>query len=203
MIYLIRHGQTEFNREGRFQGQLDSPLTDLGQDQARRVGQALRPLVGPDWRLMTSPLGRARRTAEIIGEVAGLGVPEVDPRLAEISLGSWDGLTPEEIASASPDVRIETSRALWFASPDGEGYEPLKARVGAWLAETKASGRPTVAVSHGVTGWMIRGLWLGLDRDRALRLPSPPQDAIFRLSDGLCERIDVEPAGLALGEPER
>ena len=74
MIYLVRHGQTEFNSERRIQGRFDSPLTDLGVRQARAVGGLLRDLVRePEgWRLVASPLGRAHATAEIVAQRLGL-----------------------------------------------------------------------------------------------------------------------------------
>jgi probable phosphoglycerate mutase len=204
MIYLVRHGQTEFNRAGRYQGQCDSPLTALGRDQAGRVGALLARLI-PDpagWRLTSSPLGRAVDTARIIQAATGLPAPTPDPRLAEIGMGSWDGLTEEEIALASPHVRIPSRYDLFFASPDGETYEVIAARLGHWLEETLADGRPHVAVSHGVASRVLRGLYLGLDREAQSRLPVP-QDAIFRLDGGAIERIDAAPAALALDEPER
>ena len=101
MIYLVLHGETEWNRQRRFQGRLDSPLTPYGLEQARRVGSTLGRLIKDPamCRLMSSPLGRARQTAEII--CAALGVSSVqlalDPRLMEIDLGSWAGLTRAEV----------------------------------------------------------------------------------------------------------
>ena len=204
MIYLIRHGQTEFNREGRFQGQCDSPLTGLGRDQAARVGARLAALIGDPagWRLSSSPLGRAADTARIIQAAAGLPTPALDPRLAEIGMGSWDGLTEEEIATASPHVRIPSRYDLFFASPDGEGYDAIAARLQGWLDEALADGRPHIAVSHGVAGRVLRGLYLGLDRTEQARLPVP-QDAVFKLADGAIERIDADPAALVTDEPVR
>ena len=140
MIYLIRHGQTEFNREGRFQGQCDSPLTGLGRDQAARVGARLAGLIDDPagWRRSSSPLGRAADTARIVQAAAGLAELKLEPRLAEISMGSWDGLTEEEIAMVSPDVRVATRYDLFFASPDGEGYDAIAARLQDWLDEALA-----------------------------------------------------------------
>jgi broad specificity phosphatase PhoE len=204
MIYLIRHGQTEFNREGRFQGQCDSPLTDLGRDQAARVGARLAGLIGDPagWRLSTSPLGRAADTARIIQTAAGLPQLALDPRLAEISMGSWDGLTEEEIAMVSPEVRVASRYDLFFASPDGEGYDAIAARLQDWLDQALADGRTHVAVSHGVAGRVLRGLYLGLGRAEQASLPVP-QDAIFRLAGGAIERIDADPAALVTDEPGR
>jgi probable phosphoglycerate mutase len=196
MIYLVRHGQTEFNAEGRFQGQLDSPLTPLGVEQARRCGATLKALIvqASSWTLVSSPLGRTVRTAEIIAEALGLP-PDFarDPRLSEIGMGSWDGLTVEEIEMAYPGALAGSNR--WdgfFRSPDGEIYAGFAARLGAWLSEAVADERPRVAVSHGVAGRVLRGLYAKMDADVALKLDAP-QDAIFRLSEGRIERIDCAP----------
>ena len=207
MIYLIRHGQTEFNREGRFQGRCDSPLTALGRDQAARVGALLASLIAEpaDWRFVTSPLGRAAGTARIIqAATSGLGAPVLDDRLREIGMGSWEGLTDEEIASVSPDVAKGVSNRydLFFSSPDGETYEVIAARLRAWLDEAAADTHSYVAVSHGVAGRVLRGVYLGLDRAAQARL-AVPQDAIFRLDGGQVERLDCAPPALATGEPGR
>jgi broad specificity phosphatase PhoE len=192
-IYLVRHGQTAFNAVGRYQGRLDSPLTALGRSQAARIGTVLATLVPPGTRLVSSPLGRTMATAEIIAERAGLPPAITDDRLLEISLGSWDGMTDEDIEFTHPGARQGTDRWNWhFASPDGERYEQLAARAGAWLAEAVASTGPIVAVSHGVTGRIIRGLHAGLPREEALRL-DVPQDAVFRLDQHGVERIDCVP----------
>ncbi|ATQ41419.1 histidine phosphatase family protein [Caulobacter mirabilis] len=192
-LYLVRHGQTEFNRAGRYQGRLDSPLTALGVEQGRRIGQRLAQLLPDGADLVASPLGRAAHTARLVAEAAGLSEPRLDDRLMEVSLGRWDGMTDEDIEAVYPGARNGTDRWNWyFASPDGERYEQLAARAGAWLAEAAASPRPLVAVSHGVTGRVIRGLYAGLSRIETLKLPVP-QDAVFRLTGGEVEQIDCAP----------
>ncbi|MDP1738649.1 MAG: histidine phosphatase family protein [Caulobacter sp.] len=192
-LYLVRHGQTEFNLARRYQGALDSPLTSLGVAQAGQMGALLATLVDADTSMISSPLGRARHTAEIIAGAARLSPPTLDPRLAEVSLGAWDGLTDEDIDFAFPGARDGTSRWDWyFASPDGERYEAMAARLGEWLGEATASEQSLVAVSHGVAGRVIRGIYAGMDRDEALKL-DVPQDAVFRLAEGMIERIDCLP----------
>ena len=196
MIYLVRHGRTTFNAEGRFQGGLDSPLTPLGLDQAARVGRLLKRLIGsPEgWVIQASPLGRAQQTANIICDA--LGAPArlgLDPRLAEVRLGEWDGLTDEEIELASPGRRAGTNRYdFFFSAPGGEGYDAFAGRLGDWLAEAASDPRPRIAVSHGVAGRVLRGLYLGMDKADALRLDTP-QDAVFRLAQGEVTRIDADP----------
>ena len=201
MIYLIRHGRTEFNAEGRFQGHCDSPLTPLGLAQAAANGELIKSLIGDPsgWRLESSPLGRAMHTARIIADAAGLAPPVPDDRLREVGLGSWDGLTEEDISIAWPDAAKGATRYdIFFRSPDGEGLEALSARLKSWLDEALRDGRPRIAVSHGVAGRVLRGLYAGMDQQSMLKLPAP-QDVVFRLADG---RID-EIAALAISEPGR
>ena len=192
MIYLLRHGQTEFNREGRLQGRLDSPLTELGLEQARRMGATVREVVDEParWTLVSSPLGRARRTAEIVRDVCGLPGPIVfDERLSEIHVGDWEALNREEIEAVAPGV-IGTPGWL-LTAPGGETYAVAAARLGAWLAEVnEADGRRRLVVCHGVAGRILRGLYAGVSPDEVWSAPSPPQDAVFRLHQGVALRID-------------
>jgi probable phosphoglycerate mutase len=194
MIYLVRHGETEFNRERRLQGHVDSALTARGLAQARAVGELLKSLVGetPGWRIVTSPLGRARRTAEIVA--AQLGVDPaaiaVDPRLIELSWGEWDGRLRDGLAAAYPDTFGRTNWA--FHAPTGESYEEMCARLTSWLAELPPEPeRRVIAVSHGVTGRILRGLYAGLAPDEVVT-QDVPQDAVFRLQGGEIVRIDCE-----------
>jgi probable phosphoglycerate mutase len=199
MIYLVRHGQTQFNRDGRLQGQVDSPLTPLGVDQARRAGALLKTLIDDidNWSIVASSLGRATHTARIIAGVLGVSDVALDDRLREVTMGSWDGLTVEDIAMVSPEAGKGASRyTLFFDSRDGETYAAVAARTRSWLDEALGDARPRIVVSHGVAGRVLRGLYANLDWADAVKLPAP-QDAIFRLSDGAIERIDCAPAALA------
>lgn len=192
MIYLARHGQTEFNVARRYQGQGDSPLTARGELQARRMGERLASII-PDlsgWRLAASPLGRTRRTAEIIAEaLSGRLAIETDARLAEVSMGAWDGMTFEEVEARRPRHIEHCERH--FHGPGGETFEALAGRLGDWLAEAGAEGR-VIAVSHGMSGRVLRGLYGGLPRARMLRLDAP-QDALHLLDGGRVRRIPCEP----------
>jgi probable phosphoglycerate mutase len=195
VIYLVRHGRTTYNNEGRFQGGLDSPLTALGLEQAAANGRLLKRLIGSaeGWRIQASPLGRTVRTAELLCAELGENVAfETDPRLAEVRLGGWEGLTDEEIEAASPGLRAGTTRYdFFFHAPGGETYQVFAARLGDWLAEAEADGVPRVAISHGVAGRVLRGLYLGLKPAEALRLETP-QDAVFRLDGGAVTRIEAD-----------
>lgn len=192
MIYLARHGETVWNRDQRFQGQLDSPLTPRGLDQARRMGatlaQRIRERAG--WTIIASPLGRAQHTARIVAGILDIAEPRIesDGRLAEVDFGSWAGLSHEEIEACSPGALDGSTRHDWyFRAPDGETYAAVRGRIAAWLAETAAREK-LIVVAHGVTNRILRGIYLGLSKEAGLELEAP-QDAIFHLGGGAVERI--------------
>jgi probable phosphoglycerate mutase len=192
VIYLVRHGQTEFNRARRLQGHVDSPLTDLGVRQAQAVARLLKDLTRGEtgWRVISSPLGRARRTAESVGEALGAKVEE-DARLIEVSWGDWDGRLRSELEAAHPEA---FGRSGWaFDAPTGESYEAVCARMADWLESLPPEPeRRIVAVSHGVAGRVLRGVYAQMTRDRTVE-QDVPQDAVYRLSGGAIARIDCEP----------
>jgi len=182
-VYLLRHGETEWNLAGRSQGGFDSPLTACGREQARAMGDQLAGLLTNTaaFRLVSSPLGRAVATATIVAERLGLPFTR-DARLCEISLGSWDGLSRAEIAERFPTaIQGATSYDWYFRAPDGERVETAAARLDGWLGSLTG---PTIAVTHGLSSRILRGLYAGLDRETALSLPVP-QDGFFQLAGGI------------------
>lgn len=131
---------------------------------------------------------RAQATASIIAR--GLRVRdgiELDPRLMEVRMGSWDGLTDAEIEDRSPGARKGMAAGEWFFhSPDGETYPDMLRRVNEALRDIKDHGSAvTVIVCDGVTGRIIRGLHAGLQKSTMLDLEAP-QDAVFALGDSGC-----------------
>jgi probable phosphoglycerate mutase len=157
----------------------------------------LKGLIGsPEgWITQASHLGRAVHTGQVIcTEIGAAADFTLDARLAEVRLGEWNGLTDEEIESPSPGLLDGTTRYdFFFRAPGEESYDAFAARLGDWLAEAARDPHPRIAISHGVAGRVLRGLYLGLDKAEALRLETP-QDAVFRLADGRAERILYEPA---------
>jgi len=191
MILLVRHGEIEWNLARRIQGWGDSPLTRRGVTQAEAIGRKLRELSESDGLpIVASPLGRARRTAELIQAArADLAPIRFDERLKEISVGAWDGLDRGEIEALAPGIFDGDGRHEWyFRTPDGETYDKFAGRIAAWLAD--AGDGAMIAVAHGIVTRVLRGLYAGLPREVALSLPVP-QDVIWRLADGRIEEIGV------------
>lgn len=180
-IFLVRHGETEWNRAARLQGQQDSPLTARGRAQARAAGRALARIGAAGLPVWVSPLGRARASAAILGEEVALGPLTLEPRLREVGLGSWEGLTCAAIAAAYPAlVEGWSGHGFGFLCPDGEGYDRAAARVSAWLEERDG---PCVAVAHGMIGRVLRAVCTGLPRAQAMS-EALPQDVIWHFHDG-------------------
>jgi broad specificity phosphatase PhoE len=155
VLYYVRHGETDFNAEGRLQGRRDTELNAHGREQAAESGQLLRDLFARDGRApsdfayVSSPLKRARETMEILRATLGLDphAYAVDERLMEISYGEWEGLTLPEIEARMPGMLARRKREKWdFAPPGGESYRELASRIGAWYAELT---QDTVVAGHG------------------------------------------------------
>jgi broad specificity phosphatase PhoE len=190
-LLLIRHGETQWNAERRYQGQLDSPLTERGIAQAHAIARRLAEIHEFDSApVVASPLGRARQTAKIICANRKSTSFETDDRLGEVTLGSWDGLCRNEIEARSPGIFETHGPYEWyFHSADGERYDAFQARLSAFLEDALA--RPKlIIVAHGVVSRVLRGLYAGMPREVALSLPVP-QDGIFRLSHGQVETLSV------------
>ncbi|MBI4395661.1 MAG: histidine phosphatase family protein [Elusimicrobia bacterium] len=148
-ILLIRHGETTWNKEYRIQGQTDIPLSDFGEDQARRLGARLKNM--SLHAAYSSDSSRARRTAEIALE--GLSIPlTLSFALRERHFGQWQGRRWDEIEKDSPeDVRRFYEDSLGFAVPGGETWIQMQDRVFQILQEMAArhSGRTVAVFTHG------------------------------------------------------
>lgn len=194
IIYLLRHGETVFNTQGRYQGQLDSPLTDVGIEQVQQNAVMLKSLLGnpQDWKIISSSLGRALQSAEIICETIGYDFNDVvkDHRLAEVAVGDWAGLTIKEIEKSWPSLLENTDHYNWyFNAPNGESYDSVVARLTDWLDSVKDE-QNVIVISHGLTGRILRGIYAGLAKDHALKL-DVSQDVFFKLSDKKIQNISL------------
>ena len=149
-LYLVRHAQTDWNVEGRYQGQADPPLNTAGRAQAAKLSQELAGLSFTA--AYSSDLRRARETAEILAAPRSLAV-QVDPRLREIRLGVWEGQLATEIASRYPAEWAERLRdPLNARAPGGEMVAEVARRM-AEAATAIAGAQPegvVLVVSHGV-----------------------------------------------------
>lgn len=184
-IYFIRHGETDWNRDRRYQGQKDVPLNETGRAQARRNGMALRALLPAiaDADYIASPLARTRETMEIVRGELGLapGGYAIDPRLLELSYGTWEGTLQDDVVRHHPDAFAARAQNPFRWRPDaGESYADLFARVAGWAETTR---RDSVVVSHGGVSRCLRAHVLGLDPERIPELESP-QDRVLLLSRG-------------------
>ena len=190
-LFLARHGETEANREKRFSGRRDTPLTERGRAQARAVGEILERALGlrPPLAFVSSPLRRAELTMEIVRET--LGLPRegytTDARIAEIDLGRWDQLTDAEARALDPAQFEARAADKWRVKvPGGENYEDVAARATDWAESLDAD---TFAVSHGALTRILRGLLLGLDWQGMSALDEP-QGVVFRIQGRKVTRLD-------------
>lgn len=148
-VLLIRHGQTDYNREHRLQGVMQNPLNQRGRDQAACVARYLKG-VSID-ALYTSPILRALETAETIGKQIGLA-PRSDERLREIEFGIFEGLTFAEVERRFPVAHRNWSTGyLAYKAPQGESRQDVQRRMrAAWDDLTVSSDHKSIAlVSHG------------------------------------------------------
>ena len=150
-IILLRHGQTHYNATMRMQGQLDTELSELGENQARAVAEAL--LRRRPHRIISSDLQRAQRTAEIIGGRTGVEVT-LDERLRETNLGEWQGMSHQEVDKRWPDARINWRAKPRWAPPGGETRLDVAERTREVVDELverddEWSMHPVVLVAHG------------------------------------------------------
>lgn len=187
-ILLARHGETEWNALGRWQGHTDIPLNEAGRAQARSLAAGVASAGIAT--VVTSDLLRARETGEIVATALGLGAPVVEPALRERRFGVFEGLTRDECVARYPEA-WRAWQARTGAPPGGELQAAAVARVAAALGRIAAGagagaagGGPTLVVSHGG----VMRLWLmdllGVD------VPRIPNAAVYAVDhDGQRFRV--------------
>lgn len=185
-LVFVRHGQTDWNVEGRLQGQRDIPLNDIGRGQARRNGQVIRDVIpeAAGFDFVASPLSRARETMEIVRAQMGLDpkLYEIDARLLEITFGELEGLTYRDIETRDPGwTRLRHANKWDYLPPGGESYHMLSDRIIGWLDTLE---RASVVVAHGGVGRVLRAHLLGLDKQETVS-EDFPQDRFFLWRDGV------------------
>jgi broad specificity phosphatase PhoE len=155
---VLRHATTDWNVEHRLQGLTDTTLNAAGEAEARTWRL---PSPADGWKRLSSPLQRARRTAELLQP----SVPViVDAALREMSFGTWEGHTIAELRESVGAAFIAAeAKGLDFQPPGGESPRAAMARIGRWTASIAAAGQPVVAVSHKATIRVLLALATGWD----------------------------------------
>ncbi|RTM00399.1 histidine phosphatase family protein [Ancylobacter rudongensis] len=187
-IFLVRHGETDWNLAGRLQGTHDIPLNDLGREQAADTARVVERLSGGARHLdfVASPLSRAAQTMAILR--AELGLPpdtfRRDPRLREISFGRWEGSTWPELRRRDPVSLAARDADPWnFAPPGGESYTELSTRVLAAIGELQGD---SVVVTHGGVVRAMLHAFAGMPPAQAVELPVR-QGAVYLIENGAFE----------------
>jgi len=192
-VYYIRHGETDWNVAGRLQGRRDVPLNARGRAQGTQCGGILRDLLAREGRdaaafdYVSSPLGRASATMELVRPALALpaGGYRIEPRLAEIAFGDWEGFTIAQLHNHDPQRIAQREHDKWhFLPPGGESYEMVSARMRDWY---ESLDRDTVATAHGGTA---RGLMavLGIAKPAAAPLIDIDQGVVYVFQDGKLAR---------------
>ena len=181
-LFVVRHGQTDWNAQYRLQGQRDIPLNDTGRSQARANGLRLKREIGAarGFRFLASPLGRTRETMDIIRREMGLpnGGYETDMRILEVSFGRWEGYTFQELKVDNREAVAARRADKWnYVPPGGESYAMLKERVRGWFDYLE---QDHVIVAHGGILRVLRHMVEGVAQDEIART-AIPQDRIYRI----------------------
>jgi len=193
VLFYIRHGETDWNLEGRLQGWHDPALNALGRRQAAVCAEILRDLIKrdgkspADYGYVASPLQRARQTAEIMRGTLGLARDDyrVDPRLREIGFGEWEGLTFRDVRARAPQALAARERDKWtFVPPGGESYAQVALRVREWY---EALPGDTVVVAHGGTARALIGV-LGIAPPARAPSFDIGQGIVYRFTNGSMSR---------------
>jgi len=180
-LYILRHGQTEWNEQDRMQGWLNSPLTPKGEMDAARQGEILRGRDLSGFTFWCSPSGRAVQTAGIACSIAD--AVHTDVRLREIGVGDWAGRLRAELPQGQGD---DPYMAQYEMAPNGEGLAAVEVRARAFLGELSG---PAVLVTHGITSRVIRSIVVG---PKALTGPSihGGQGCVYHLSGGVQKLLE-------------
>ena len=196
-LILARHAETVFNAAARMQGHMaHTPLTRTGIAQAEAMGAALREALGesPDLDLWVSPSGRTQQTAAIIGEHLGLDFFrwQKDDRLLEIDVGDWEGRWYHDIVAELGHPIVDAERGLFSVPPpNGEWFPAIAARLQSWIADLNPN-RPALAISHGITASVLRGLLVGGEDWHGVPVaPRAPQGTVFRIVNGVEEALHI------------
>ena len=197
-LILVRHGESEWNRAGRIQGQVNSPLTDLGINQAKATRDYLSGiLLNQQLEIYTSPLDRALQTAEIIAQ--GIDYPSrkiiIEERLNDFNLGEISGTFGwDKVAEIFPEqAQLRLQDPMRFHPSGGESGAEFEARLRSLLEDLKDDGTLKLMVSHGIVNKFIRGILKNLSGKEMVEL-GESQNTIYRLEEGEETEIKILPS---------
>ena len=196
-LILVRHGESEWNRAGRIQGQVNSPLTDLGINQAKATRDYLSGiLLNQQLEIYTSPLDRALQTAEIIAQ--GIDYPSrkiiIEERLKDFNLGEISGTFGwDKVAEIFPEqAQLRLQDPMRFHPSGGESGAEFEARLRSLLEDLMDDGTLKLMVSHGIVNKFIRGILKNLSGKEMVEL-GESQNTIYRLEQGEETEIKIPP----------
>ena len=196
-LILVRHGESEWNRAGRIQGQVNSPLTDLGINQAKAIGDYLSGiLINQELEIYTSPLDSALQTAEIIAQ--GIDYPSkkiiIEERLNDFNLGEISGTFGwDKVAEIFPEqAQLKLQDPMRFHPSGGESGKEFQARLRSLLEDLMDDGTLKLMVSHGIVNKFIRGILKNLSGKEMVEL-GESQNTIYRLEQGEETEIKIPP----------
>ena len=197
-LILVRHGESEWNRAGRIQGQVNSPLTDLGINQAKAIRDYVSGiLINQQMEIYTSPLDRAIQTAEIIAQ--GIDHPSskiiIEERLNDFSLGEISGTFGwDKVAEIFPEqAQLRLQDPMRFHPSGGESGAEFEARLRSLLEDLMDDGTLKLMVSHGIVNKFIRGILKNLSGKEIIDL-GESQNTIYRLEQGEEKEIKIPPS---------
>ena len=197
-LILVRHGESEWNRAGRIQGQVNSPLTDLGIDQAKAIRDHLSGiLLNQELEIYTSPLDRAIQTAEIISQ--GIDHPSskiiIEERLNDFNVGEISGTFGwDKVAEIFPEqAQLRLQDPMRFHPSGGESGAEFEARLRSLLEDLMDEGSLKLMVSHGIVNKFIRGILKNLSGKEMVQL-GESQNTIYRLEEGEETEIKILPS---------
>ena len=185
-IILLRHGQTIWNVEGRYQGQLNSDLTDLGKKQAKdnafKIAKAID--IEESFKFFSSPLGRAKETTYIIGDTLSLDNNKVifDKNIQEVNYGIFEGKTKVFCQTEyAEEFRAREANKWSYVLEGGESYEMVTKRIYSWLEKIKDE-KLVILVAHEMINRALRGIYCSYDKKTMLNLRQK-NDVVLKLEN--------------------
>jgi broad specificity phosphatase PhoE len=186
-IIFVRHGETDWNKNGLIQGSIDTDLNATGHAQAKHVGALLaqQEIAWTEYQIIVSPQRRAQQTAAYIVDALQRKIDKTDDRVRELGFGIWEGKPFWEL-KASPVYPADAEARFYWRPEGGESYQDGVARVTAWRNSLEC---PTLVISHGAVGRCLMGSVAGLGPAALVSLPTP-QGKFCSLQNGCIEWFD-------------